>query len=292
MPSTVHDRDAVTPRVSVIIPTRNASTTIERQLRAVCAQEVDVPFEVVVVDNGSTDETVQVVRRIIDLLSQVRLVDGPIHPSRSAARNVGAERAAGEVLVFCDADDVVESGWLQALVSAAKWQPVVTGALDRVDARTMRSEGLHAGSTRYRGLLCLGSANVAIVRDVFDQVGGFSEAFRHRVDVELTCRLYLDGILVHPEPRAVVRYVRRPDLLAEVRQHFWWSVADVQIMKTYRGWIPLEYSWANSAKHWMLVGPRLVRAAATRADMTPALLTLAALIGRLAGSLRYRTWAI
>jgi hypothetical protein len=45
-------------------------------------------------------------------------------------------------------------------------------------------------------------------------------------------------------------------------------------------------------KHWMLVGPQLVRAATTRADLTPAVLTLAALVGRLAGSIRHRTWAI
>jgi hypothetical protein len=77
-----------------------------------------------------------------------------------------------------------------------------------------------------------------------------------------------------------------------VRQHFWWAVADARLLRTYRGRLPLAYSWRSSVKHWLLVWPRLLAAVVRRRDVGPAVRTVAELAGRLAGSVRYRTWAI
>ena len=110
------------PVISVIIPARDASATIERQLRAVCAQELDGSFEVLVVDNGSTDDTSEVVTKVSAALPQIRLVRGPRRPNRSAARNVGAAAAQAPRLAFCDADDIVGEGWLAALTGSIRYR--------------------------------------------------------------------------------------------------------------------------------------------------------------------------
>lgn len=279
--------------ISVIIPARNAANTIVRQLEAVCAQEVEVPLEVLVVDNGSVDATAALVEEFSATHPSVCLLTGPSRPSRSAARNLAARRAAGQVLVFCDADDLVQPGWLRALTAAVSSERVVTGSLLRLreDEVGSNSAGLPTG-TEYRGLRCVSAGNFAIHRTTFDRLGGFSEHLKHRIDIELSCRLVLAGVDLAYEPRAVVHYTRRPNLRSEMRQHFWWAVADARIVSEYGRALSLHYSWQNSVKHWVLLFPRLTRAAVLRRDLTPSLLDAATLLGRALGSARYRAWAI
>lgn len=281
------------PLVSVVIPARNAERTIRRQLEAVCTQELADDFEVLVVDNGSTDATAGAVIDMARIHPRISLVTGPSEPNRSAARNTGVEHCRGSLIAFCDADDVVADGWLAALVRGLETHNAVTGALVRVEA----GEGPLASSspgfpTRFRGLECLGSANLAIRCETFDEVGGFSEAFRHRVDIELSCRLHLRGASLGYVPDAQILYSRRATRRQEARQHFLWAVADVQIQKLYRSHLPFSYSWRNSVKHWILLGPRFFRAALLRRDATPEVLTFATLLGQLAGSIRYRIVAL
>src|SRR5215212_5856836 len=90
------------PLISVIIPMRNAETYVDAAVRSVLAQN-GVDFEVIVIDDGSTDRSVEMVRRIGD--PRVRIIPGP-KKGISAAFNTGLEVAAGEFLARCDADDL------------------------------------------------------------------------------------------------------------------------------------------------------------------------------------------
>ncbi|MCZ7590377.1 MAG: glycosyltransferase family 2 protein [Gaiella sp.] len=102
------------PRFSVVIPAYNAAATIESSIRSVLLQTVD-DFEIVVVDDGSIDETAAAVGRITDrrvtLLRQEN--SGP-----SAARNLGIERTHGEFVCPLDADDLLLPGYLETMGSA------------------------------------------------------------------------------------------------------------------------------------------------------------------------------
>lgn len=281
------------PLVSVVIPARNAERTIRRQLEAVCMQDLAGDFEVLVVDNGSTDATAGTVEAAAHVHPQVTLVTGPSEPNRSATRNAGVECCRGSLIAFCDADDVVADGWLAALVRGLETNDVVTGSLVRVEDGAGPLEIPSPGSpSRFRGVDCLASGNFAIRRELFEDVGGFSEDFRHRVDIELSCRLHLRGARVAYEPDARIMYSRRATRRQEARQHFLWAVAGVQIQKLHRSRVPFSYSWRNSLKHWLLLGPRFIRALLLRRDATPEVLTLATLLGQLAGSVRYRIVAL
>src|SRR5438128_344226 len=87
-------------RVSVIIPARDAAATIDRALRALAWQTIAEPFEVIVVDDGSSDSTAAVVEASA---VGARLVAGE-GSGPAAARNLGVAAASGEVLAFTDAD--------------------------------------------------------------------------------------------------------------------------------------------------------------------------------------------
>src|SRR5688500_9296124 len=99
-------------RASVVVPVRDGAATIGEQLAALAQQDFPGSWEVVVADNGSRDGTADVVRSFRDRLPGLRLVDASARPGASHARNAGAAAATGEVLAFCDADDVVDPGWL------------------------------------------------------------------------------------------------------------------------------------------------------------------------------------
>ena len=106
------------PEVSVIICALNAALTLPRQLKALENQETELPYEVILVDNGSEDDT----RAVMEAWAQepredkftVKVVDASATPGIPAARNAGARAASGRVLAFCDADDEVSPQWVQA----------------------------------------------------------------------------------------------------------------------------------------------------------------------------------
>jgi len=102
------------PSISVIIPAYNAARTLPATLTSL--QQVDYPdFEVVVVDDGSTDDTAELVRS-----AGFTLVRMDENQGAGTARNVGAKVAQGEILAFTDADCVVPRDWLQKAVRLEK----------------------------------------------------------------------------------------------------------------------------------------------------------------------------
>ena len=105
-------------KLSVIIPCLNAANTIAVQLDALAAQQWDQPWEVIVADNGSTDDSIAIIERYKTTLPHLRIADASARRGQPYALNVGAMAATGEALAFCDADDEVAPGWLSAMGEA------------------------------------------------------------------------------------------------------------------------------------------------------------------------------
>src|SRR5262249_59116491 len=116
------------PKLSIIIPCFNAEQTIVVQLQALADQQWSHPWEVIVVDNGSTDRTADIVKAWRPSLPSLRLIQAAKERQGPAyARNVGVAAARSDALAFIDADDVVAPGSLAAMGEALELHDFVAG---------------------------------------------------------------------------------------------------------------------------------------------------------------------
>ena len=171
----------MTPLVSVIICVRNGADTLGRQLAAVEAQRSTHPFELVIVDNGSTDGTAELIRHWAAEEHDaerfpVQIVDGGSVPGIPAARNAGIRRARGRVLAFCDADDAIRDGWIQAFGDALRDREALAGGSVHPHHPGDSETGASAlGVVQTPYLSHVGGACMAVTRAACDAVGGFDQ---------------------------------------------------------------------------------------------------------------------
>jgi len=125
-------------RASVIVPTRNRADRLDACLAALAHQTLPAEqFEIVVVDNGSTDGTAERIKRWAELRPGLRRVEEPA-AGVSRARNAGIAAARGELLAFVDDDAVAEPRWLATLLGAYDRFPRVGAACGRARLRLER----------------------------------------------------------------------------------------------------------------------------------------------------------
>jgi GT2 family glycosyltransferase len=190
---------------SVIVPVRNGLPWLVDQLEALVDQQGAGPFEIIVVDNGSTDASAAAAAAWASRDDRIRVVDGASLSGAPAARNAGAGEARGDVLAFCDADDVVGAGWLSACTAALDGADVVAGLFDFWSLNGSAPMDPAPASMRQLPFLPAGlSANLAVRRGAFEEVGGFAEDLATGEDVDLCWRLQLAGFRFATAPGAVV----------------------------------------------------------------------------------------
>jgi glycosyltransferase involved in cell wall biosynthesis len=246
--------------VSVIIPCRNAADFLPSQLMALSRQEWDGSWEVVVVDDGSTDGSADVARQIgARLPVPCRTVTGG-GGSASIARNMGAEVARGDRLAFVDADDEVADGWLAAIADALACHGLVAGSLawDRLNPPHMRAtrssgdDALDIGedhSVRPWGA----SANMGVRRDVFARVGGFDPELVTLEDVDYFWRAQEAGEPLWRAQGAVVHKRLRPTLRGECVKAWREAGGESLLYRRHQLPIPRSFSVARSLT-WLATG--------------------------------------
>src|SRR5688500_11078093 len=117
-------------KLSVIIPCYNAAATLGVQLAALAAQVYDGSWEVLIADNGSSDGSREMALSYAAAIPGLRVIDASEKRGAAHARNTGAAAASGAYLLFCDADDEMAPGYLQAMSDALDRNGFVTCRYD------------------------------------------------------------------------------------------------------------------------------------------------------------------
>lgn len=225
-------------KVSVIIAVKNDAKRLRVLLDSIAKLE-ERP-QVIVVDNGSTDESVSVAQQCgAEVYSHPKLRVG-------ALRNRGVEHADGQVLAFADSDHEVPVDWLQRGIRALDAQPGVVAAGSHYLAPpdgtwVQRAWAIHRlRGADLRQVDWLGAGNLFVRRDAFEKVGGFSETLVAAEDVDLCHRLReMDGKILcdhsirsvhHGEPKTIWHFLRK---------EYWRGSSGI------RAWIAQGFPWRD-----------------------------------------------
>lgn len=210
--------------VSIVMPIRNVAATLGAAVDAVLAQEWDGDWEVLLVDNRSTDETPAIAADYARRDPRVRVVPAAERDGLAYARHVGIEAARADRILICDGDDVVTPGWLAAMASGLERARVVTGPCDPGPLNPVwlaRSRGEYPADRplSWHGLFPIASGgNLGIRRDVIAEIGGFRDDYVGAEDHEFSLRLATAGIPVGFAPDARLLYRMRSEPKALWRQ--------------------------------------------------------------------------
>lgn len=266
--------------VSVVIPTHNRSDALAATLAALARQDFAEPWEAVVVNNRSTDDTDEVVRRQ-EFPVPLRLVHEET-AGAAAARNCGAREAAGEILIFIDNDILVPADFISRHVAALRSNPgcwfigrvtnppeLRRSAFGRYRDDEHESNFRHLpteGFAEYDGAI---GANWAMRRSEFFAAGGFDEgyAIASCEDAELALRARERGFRTMFNPASVVVHNDwATDLDSFCRRQEMYSVSSVLLWKTYGDRsFQLETVRENAPVDWRADPPALIAKKAAKA---------------------------
>jgi len=212
------------PTVSIVIPTLNEEAYVERTLRSLRDQDFDSPYEIVIGDGYSTDNTLSICSKYVDRIVLER------KRTPAAGRQSAVRKSGGSVVAFCCADSFYPKNWLEELT-----RPIVEGKAGAVGGIVLPYDGsfLDDISSKYilaplaLGLSKIGiyftpGETVAVSRKAFDEVGGFRVDMVTAEDMDLIKRISrMSKVVVNPKAKAYVsmRRVRKWGYLKYVTYH-------------------------------------------------------------------------
>jgi len=220
------DHNSTPPIVSVVVPVRNDPDHLRACLESLQASSFDA-FEVIVVDDASTNETGEVARA-----TNVRVVRLDAQSGPARARNLGAETAQGQYLFFIDADVLVRPDTIDQVVAAFRRDSTVDAIIGSYD----RSPGQPNLVSQYKNLFhhfvhqngreeasTFWTGCGAIKRSVFLEIGGFDTSYQRPCieDIELGARLHEAGRRIRLEKSIQVKHMKHWSLWNLLKTDVW-----------------------------------------------------------------------
>ena len=253
--------------LSVIIPCYNGAKTLAAQLDALAVQQWDKPWELLLADNGSTDNTRAIAEQYMAKIPHMRILDASAKRGVSFARNLGVTVAQAEAVVFCDADDVVAPGWLAAIGEALQRYTAVASAFDYTRLNKQPGQDYMGGNqaTELQQLWYppyayhAGGCGLGVHKSAHKAIGGFDEDMPRLQDTDYCLRLQREGIELRFVPEAVI-YIRSNDNWQDVYyQARTWARYNTQLYSRYRGTDRIAKPWRKYWRDWYRLLRRLLR---------------------------------
>jgi glucosyl-dolichyl phosphate glucuronosyltransferase len=244
--------------VSVIICTYNREHWIGDAVQSLLDLRTDgvIDYEIIVVDNASTDNTPEVIAELAANANRPLRCVREMRQGPSAARNRGIAEAEGEWLAFIDDDELADPDWLLELLAmtAKKGVRVSGGAVQLISSddnsqplspmleRVLAQGGRRRNECLFTPKHALNSGNQMLHRSVFEEIGGYEESWTEGgEDTELFTRLTAAGIEAWYTPNAIVQHLV-PAYRTSAGYIQWlslrqgWSLARKDIVQRGEGW--------------------------------------------------------
>lgn len=221
------------PIVSVIISAKNEAEHVAACFDSLSQQRTRIPFEVLLVDNGSRDETFRLATKLAKKRKNFS-VHKERKPGCAATFNCGARHARGQILIFADIDCRPSKTWLQELASpllepseiplaavggSTKYDHASTNLLERYLDEVCAFWEKDRLSDTPTFLPWTPAANFAVKREVFQELGGFDLRWKNAAyDMDFCWRLVLCGFMIGHAPRAEMRRLRHSSLRSVLKQ--------------------------------------------------------------------------
>jgi glycosyltransferase involved in cell wall biosynthesis len=209
--------------ISVIIPTYNEEKHIAACLDSLLSQETSFPIEIIIVDNGSKDKTTKIVEEYVKRFSnKIKLIKLGKNIGPGGARNLGAKNARGEILVFIDADMVLDKKYIEKIV-----MPIMLGETISTTHTTEYILNIENPWVKVQGQKVkkiygkeAGEAFRAIRKDFFLLKNGFDSRYGYHDDrtffkkTGIKAKLVEDAICYHNNPDTIYEIFRRNKWIA------------------------------------------------------------------------------
>jgi cellulose synthase/poly-beta-1,6-N-acetylglucosamine synthase-like glycosyltransferase len=229
------------PYVSIIVPVRNGEKNIENCIKSInCLDYPKERFELIIIDNGSTDKTVKIIENF-QFEDNMKLYFEE-RKGVYKARNLGVRNAKGEIIIFTDADCIVDSNWVKNIVEYFSDKSVggVAGEIfpkkgNSIVERYALSIGMWSQKSMFNTdrLPFAQAGNVAYRRDVFSKIGYFADILSGG-DADYSWRMLLETNykLVYAG-NAVVIHDHKIDLKGLFKQTFRYGSSNVFLKQKY-----------------------------------------------------------
>jgi cellulose synthase/poly-beta-1,6-N-acetylglucosamine synthase-like glycosyltransferase len=213
--------------ISVIIPSYNAEKTITSTIKALLNQNYPKnKYEVIVVDDGSIDKNVKVVSNFSVKLIKLK------HKGPANARNVGAKKSRGDIILFTDADCVPDANWIKNMVEPFKDKKIVgvSGTYKTLNSDKMMArfsgyeiEHRHEKMKKQKYIDFIGTFSAGYRKNVFLDFKGFDTRFKTSSgeDPELSYRISKAGLKMVFQKNAIVRHPHPDNLWKYLKQKFY-----------------------------------------------------------------------
>jgi len=254
---------------SIIVPSYNRSGELVELMESFGRQNIDKDkFEVLIVDDGSTDDTEKIINNFISKMDfQIRFFKRS-HEGPGPARNYGMSKAKGDFFLFIDSDCIADENWLKELsIAIENEKPDAFGgpdgvlpnftplqkAIDYSMTSFLTTGGMRGHSKKKLAKYYPRSFNMGIHREIYEKLGGMG-TLRHGQDLEFSRRIVASGAKVIPVPDAKVYHKRRTSLKKFFRQMFNWGVARINLTMLDQGILePLHFIPAVGAVGYSLL---------------------------------------
>ena len=220
------------PEVSFIIPTYNEEVHLPRVLRSIRDHAAALNLEIIVVDNGSTDLTVEIAERY-----GAKIIKDP-SKTIAGLRNLGVSHSLGRILVFLDGDVLITPEWAvefgKVISILAGNKKLITGSRCGISSHNNWIEKYWYLPMIQETANYMNSGHLIIHRDLFFKIGGFHEKLITGEDWEFSKRAKRLGSMIVNNPRLCVIHEGYPKSLKEfVRRERWHGVQDFCDIKSF-----------------------------------------------------------